>query len=82
MERGKWIFLRSKLPTEVAPPAMSIHYAIPWAMENTFMNETFGKRVQRLRKLLKRCAYIDEEELNIFYSVIDRIKKNIHSRGI
>lgn len=24
---GKWIFLVDKLPTEVAPPAMSLHYA-------------------------------------------------------
>lgn len=64
MEKGRWIFLRSKLPTEVAPPAMSIHYAIPWPMENTFMDKTFGSKVKKLRKLLKRCAYIDEEELD------------------
>ena len=64
MEKGKWIFLVNKLPTEVAPPAMSIHYAIPWPMENTFMDETFGKRVKKLRNLLKRCAYIDEKELD------------------
>lgn len=63
MEKGKWIFLVDKLPTEVAPPAMSIHYAILWPMENTVMDNSVEKHRKKMRKLLSRCALIDEELL-------------------
>ena len=63
MKKGKWIFLVDKLPTEVAPPAMSIHYAIPWPIEDKTMDNIFSKRAVKLRKLLSRCAYVDEELL-------------------
>ena len=63
MEKGKWIFLVSKLPTEVSPPAMSLHYAIPWPMENAVKEDSAEKQAKKLRNLLSRCAYIDPEEL-------------------
>ena len=63
MEKGKWIFLVNKLPTEITPPAMSIHYAIPWPMENTAMEKSVKKHRKEMRKLLSRCSLIDEELL-------------------
>ncbi len=63
MEKGKWIFLTQKLPTEVAPPAMSIHYAIPWPMEDKRMDEVVGKQLKRLRSLLEECKYVNKETL-------------------
>lgn len=63
MEKGKWIFLVNKLPTEVAPPAMSIHYAIPWPMVNKDMEQSVEKQRKKMRKLLSRCSLIDEELL-------------------
>ena len=64
MEKGKWIFLVNKLPTVVSPPAMSIHYAIPWPMENTFMDKKVESQARKLRKLLSRCSYVDTELLD------------------
>ncbi len=64
MGKGKWIFLVNKLPTEVAPPAMSIHYAIAWPMKNTFMDKAVSKRAGSLRQVLSHCACIDKELLN------------------
>ena len=63
MEKGKWIFLRDKLPTVVAPPAMSIHYAIPWPMESKRMDEVVEKRLKKLRSLLEECKYVGKNEL-------------------
>lgn len=62
-EKGKWIFLVDKLPTEVAPPAMSLHYAIPWPMENKFEDKSFKNTCKKLRNLLQRCSLIDEQDL-------------------
>lgn len=60
---GKWIFLVDKLPTEVAPPAMSIHYAVPWPMEDKRMDEVVGKQLKKLRSLLEECKYVDKDKL-------------------
>ena len=62
-EKGKWIFLVDKLPTEVAPPAMSLHYAVPWPMENKREDKSFKKTCNKLRNLLQRCSLIDEQDL-------------------
>ena len=64
MEKGKWIFLIDKLPTEVSPPAMSIHYAVPWPMKNSFMDKAVSKRARSLRQVLSHCEYVDIELLN------------------
>lgn len=65
MEKGKWIFLVNKLPTEVSPPAMSIHYAVPWPMElPSSWKKKFDKQARNLRKLLSKCDLIDKELLD------------------
>lgn len=63
MEKGKWIFLVGKLPAVVSPPAMSIHYAIPWPMEDGRMKEIVGKQLKKLRSLLEKCEYVGKNEL-------------------
>ena len=63
MEKGKWIFLVNKLPTVVSPPAMSIHYAIPWPMEDKRMDEVIGKQLKKFRSLLEECKYVGKNEL-------------------
>ena len=62
-EKGKWIFLVDKLPTEVAPPAMSLHYAVPWPIENKHEDKSFKETCNKLRNLLQRCSLIDEQDL-------------------
>lgn len=65
MNKGKWIFIPDKLPTEVAPPAMSIHYAVPWPMElPSSWKKKFDKQARNLRELLSECDLIDKELLN------------------
>lgn len=63
MEKGKWIFLVNKLPTVVSPPAMSIHYAIPWPMEISKLSRSAIARLNRLRELLLGSGFVDEDEL-------------------
>lgn len=65
MSKGKWIFLVNKLSTEVAPPAMSIHYAVPWPMKlpNSW-EKKFDKQARNLRELLSECDLIDKELLD------------------
>ena len=63
MEKGKWVFLVDKLPTEVAPPAMSLHYAVPWPMENKHEDKSFQKTCKKLRALLQRCSFVNEQAL-------------------
>ena len=65
-ESGKWIFVVDKLPTEVAPPAMSIHYAVPWPMDikGTKKEKSFKKKASELRNILSECEYVDEDLLD------------------
>lgn len=64
MNKGKWIFIPNKLMTEVAPPAMSIHYAVPWPMAPSTLSKSAMGRLNRLRKLLSDSNFIDAEELD------------------
>lgn len=64
MEKGKWIFLTKKLPTEVAPPAMSIHYAVPWAMQTSSFSKSATVRLNRVRTLLKDSGLVNKDELD------------------
>ena len=63
MAKGKWVFLVDKLPTEVAPPALSLHYAVPWPVENKREDKSFQKTCNKLRALLQRCSFVDEQAL-------------------
>ena len=64
MNKGRWIFIPNKLPTEVAPPAMSIHYATPWPMTPSTLSKSAMGRLNRLRKLLSDSNFIDAEKLD------------------
>lgn len=65
MEKGKWIFIRDKLMTEVAPPAMSIHYAIPWPMPLPKEWEKQMKhKADSLRNCLSKSGLVDKEVLD------------------
>ena len=62
---GKWIMVITKLPTEVAPPAMSIHWAEPWPITQPKKLEVnFKKQAAVLREVLRQYCNIDSQLLS------------------
>lgn len=56
--------LRDKLSTEVSPPAMSIHYAVPWSMPlPKEWQKQMECKAQALRECLSKCDLVDKELL-------------------
>ena len=64
-KKGKWIFIPNKLMTEVAPPAMSIHYAVPWPMElPEAWKKNMRSQARELRRVLADSELVDTELLD------------------
>ena len=52
---GKWVLLTKKLPTEISPPKLSVHFAIPWI--NT----------DWVREIYSRLSHISDEYLDLHF---------------
>ena len=50
---GKWVLLTKKLPTEISPPKLSVHFAIPWV------------NVDWVAKVYSRLSRISDEYLDL-----------------
>lgn len=54
--KGFWIIITAKLPTNPSPPKLSIHWAVPWPLDQSKIDDQ-----------VKRSVYLDNENMGDEY---------------